>query len=162
MINLYKLKQEFDAVQAMIVKAEGVITPEIAQAIDALKISRDEKLVGCAVLLKNLDAELEAFSGELSRLKAKLAAIESHRGKVVEIVEKILPHDEKFQSGVHTMFYTKSEAVKVVDQDKLPAEYLRRKLVIEPDKVKIKNVLSNAENAIAGAELETRFNLQVK
>ena len=74
-----------------------------------------------------------------------------------------MPYDEKFKKGLHKLSYTPSAAVSIVDESALPAQYVKEEVIRTPDKKALGVALkANPEEVIPGAELEYRYNLQVK
>ena len=163
MINLWHLQEKFQAVKWALQVSGGEITPEVTEAMEAMQVERDEKLVACACLFKNLAVEADAFKEQIANMKARATALEWQSDQIAIIVRKLLPTNEKFQEGTHKLSYSVSSAVVVTDEACVPPEFLRTKTVTEIDKKAITAALKADPSAsIQGAEMEVRYNLQVK
>jgi hypothetical protein len=160
--SLYKLAQMYQVVEESLALTDGEITPEIERLLEEINSGIDEKLTAIAVLIKNGNCEVEAIKAEEKRLKERRQAAERRIARLGELVQQVLPVDKTWTSGVHKLFYRASTAIEITDETALPAEYLRTKVVTEPDKVAIKRALESEVAPVPGAVLVTRYNVQVK
>lgn len=133
----------------------------VLQALKNIEATRDEKLDACCKWLRSLEAEEEAVSREIASLQAKLFAAEKKKEAFKTYIAECLGVGERWENGVFKLSWRKSEAVRVVDETKIPAAYMREILKYEADKKQIKEDLK-AGATIPGVELEVRHSLQVK
>lgn len=163
MTNLYPLQLKFANIESMLTASEGELTPEIEAAIRDAEATREEKLEALASMIKNYRKEAGMFKAESIRLQIEYADLSGKADKLENLVEAILPTSEKFEKGVHKLFYKPSEYIEVLDEGKVPKGFLNVKEVTSVDKDKAKKALKdNPKSNIEGLELKTRYNLQVK
>lgn len=133
----------------------------ILESMQALTASRDEKLESCSAHIKNMTAESEAIENELNRLKAKHSHISNKIESLKRYVAFNLGDGEKWTNGVHSLGWRKSEALEISDPDSIPDVYKRTKVVTEPNKTLIKQVIKEG-GTIGGCSIQVKQNLQVK
>ena len=131
-----------------------------ADNLEALEAAREAKLEGCAVFVKSLEAEAAALKAEetalAERRKAKEARAERIRAYMANSM--LAAGETKLETARCALSFRKSEAVEL-DETLLSEEWFAIKKA--PDKAGIKKALKSGIH-IAGAQLVTRQNLQVK
>lgn len=161
MISLYKLGEMYRNVDLALIESDGEITEDIELMLSELSDARDDKLTAIACLIKNSKAEMEAYKEEERRLKELRSRAEKRIEKLEELAKFILPTNEIWNSGAHKLFYRQSKAVEIHSEEKIPADYMRTKTIVEPNKTAIGAAIE-AGVEVPGAILATRQNLQVK
>ena len=130
-----------------------------AEELDALEIERDEKIENIALWIKNLTSDAEAYKKE----KDNFAKKEQAAKKKVESLKEYLRWNldgEKFKTDRVTISWRRSEAVEVIDQEKIPKGWFVDQ---EPklDKAGIKAALKDGEE-IPGVILKENNSIQIK
>lgn len=161
MISLYKLGEMYRNVDLALIESDGEITEDIELMLSELSDARDDKLTAIACLIKNSKAEMEAYKEEERRLKELRSRAEKRIEKLEELAKFILPTNEIWNSGAHKLYYRQSKAVEIHSEEKIPADYMRTKTIVEPNKTAIGAAIE-AGVEVPGAILATRQNLQVK
>ena len=119
-----------------------------------------EKIENCIKVIRNKNARVEAYKAEIERLKKLKAseekAIEEIKKRISEAMQ--LTKRDKLETTLFKVGFRKSKAV-VVDEVKLPKEYMKAKWI--PDKEKLKELLKNGAT-IQGAHIEERRNLNIR
>ena len=90
--------------------------------------------------------------------------IKSNERVVTKLKEKLEDATKLFgptEVGFHKLGLRKSDETIINDLQKLPEEFLNRKVVVTPDKAKIKKAIKSGEE-VPGAELMIKQNLQIK
>lgn len=155
MASLYEINQ---AIMACVDDETGeIINPE---ALDALLMQRDDKLEAVACWIKNLQSDAIAYKTEKDAFAARQKAAENK----VESLKKYLAdalQGQKFSTAKCAVSFRKSETVEVEDVKLVPAELLRVKTTIEPDKTAIKAAIK-AGQEISGCKLIEALNTQIK
>ena len=155
MANLYEIDQ---AILSCIDMETGeVIDPE---QLDRLQMERDQKVEGVACWIKNLQADALAFKAEKEafdkREKAATAKADSLKKWLANALE-----GQKFSTAKCAVSFRKSETVEVEDVSLLPADLLREKTTVEPNKTAIKALLKGGQNVV-GCHLVENQNVQIK
>ncbi len=131
-----------------------------SSALDQLEMARNEKIENICLFIKDLNAEAKALKEEEAAMKARRTASEKKADSLKDYLQQMLA-GEKFKTARCAVSYRKSDGVVVSDQNALPDEYIRRKVIEEPDKVALKEALKAGEE-IPGAFLESRQNMILK
>ena len=103
-----------------------------------------------------LDAEIKRLMELKQAHDRKIASVD----KQIDYLLKLFKI-EKMQTEINELSYRKSEAVVFTDEEAIPAEYKKGKIMISVDKTEIKKALK-AWTEVPGAIIETRQNLQIK
>lgn len=103
-----------------------------------------------------LDAEIKRLMELKQAHDRKIASVD----KQIDYLLKLFKI-EKMQTEINELSYRKSEAVVFTDEEAIPAEYKKEKIMISVDKTEIKKALK-AWTEVPGAIIETRQNLQIK
>ena len=157
MAKLYELTGFFLEIDEMDVDDETKL-----DTLDSIDWEDDfsEKIENCIKVIRNKNARVEAYKAEIERLKKLKAseekAIEEIKKRISEAMQ-LTKHD-KLETTLFKVGFRKSKAV-VVDEVKLPKEYMKAKWI--PDKEKLKELLKNGAT-IQGATLEERRNLNIR
>jgi hypothetical protein len=165
-MKLYELDEQLKLIENALNagESEGVDEEtgevfDLTQALDSLKMDRDEKLKGIHRWILSLRAEAEAIKNEEQRLKARRDRIESREKSIKDYIAGYLKGEKWSQPG-HTFSFRKSTKVYCgVEPEKLPAEYTRWKQ--EADLKAIGEALK-AGHEIYGCSLSEFNNLQVR
>lgn len=155
MANLYEIDQ---AILSCIDTETGeVIDPE---QLDRLQMERDAKVEGVACWVKNLQADALAFKAEKEafdkREKAATAKVDQLKKWLAQALD-----GQKFSTVKCAVSFRKSETVEVEDVSLIPADLLRVKTTVEPNKTAIKALLKEGQDVV-GCRLVENQNVQIK
>lgn len=129
-------------------------------AFEALQLARDEKIENIALYHKNLLAEAAALKAEEKSFAERRKRAENKAESLKRYLDSAL-QGQKFNTTKVAISYRKSTSVEV-DETKLPLRWLREIPATHVvDKVEIAKALKAGE-AIEGATLITRDNIQIR
>lgn len=133
------------------------------EAFEALDVERTAKLEACALFTKNLLADVEAMKAEERRLAERRRVLENKAERMREYIARSMQTfgDPKLETARVALSFRKSEAVQIVDELALPAEFVQVVETIKADKTALKKALKEGQD-VPGAVLEVRQNLQIK
>ncbi len=173
-----KLWETFVELEAVWAKAEAVLNGEVTEdaagvpvgADDALdwledclrriEAERDEKAIRIGCFLKSLRHEAAALKAEKQRLAKRQQSCERTIERLTGYLEQFLPEGTKIKDPRCVISWRKSEAVACrVAPEQLQPDYQRVR--VEADLAAIKAALKSGEK-VAGAELQTKQNIQIK
>lgn len=168
-MNLYNInntiKALIDELFASVDEETGEINMDIKAELDAMYVTRNEKLENIAFYIKNLEAEASALKAESEKLKARQKSAENHAARLKRyLIDNLTEADEKkFTSEDSIISFTIREtpAVSITDIDKLPKKYLVKTVEVKPDKRAIGEMLK-ADKKVAGAELVINKSINFK
>lgn len=155
MASLYQIDQA-------ILECLDAETGEIidAEKLNALFMEKNQKIENIALWIKNLQADALAYKAEkdafAARQKAAENKVESLKAYLVSALD-----GQKFSTAKCAVSFRKSEAVQVDDVNSIPAEWIRTKTTIEPDKTAIKAAIK-AGQEITGCKLVENTNISIK
>lgn len=158
MANIYFIRKELEAF-------EFEIDPETGELLnapewDALNMAYEEKVENIACYIKNLVSDVADFKAEENSLAQRRKATE----RKVEFLKRLLldnMNGQKFSTVKCAVSFRRSEAVQVDDVTHIPAELLRVKTSVEPDKTAIKAALKDGQE-VSGCKLVENVSVQVK
>lgn len=157
MATLYELTGQFLEIYNMEIDDETKL--DTLEAID-WTTDYENKVEGYVKVIKSLEADIEARKNEKKRLDELNKSDQSKIDKLKAALA--ISMTETGQTRVDTTLFKvgfrKSEAV-IVDETKLPKEYMRAKW--SPDKDKLKELIKNGAT-IKGAHIEERKNLNIR
>ncbi len=129
-------------------------------ALEDLEMERDEKIESVCLYIKNLKAEAAAIKAEKDALDARMKASVRKAESLTNYLQQTLA-GEKFKTPRCAVSYRKIQAVRVFDPEALPADYIRVRTSMEPNRVMIKDAIKAGMN-VPGAELEERQSMMIK
>jgi dsRNA-specific ribonuclease len=166
-MKLYELTNDYLALMQAIDNDE---LPEeaIADTLEAITASIEEKADSIACLLKNLDAECKAIKAEEERLAERRKAKEKSHERIKQYLSETLQRAglDKIETARNRITFRKSETVEIVDEVFVKWAQMHRDDLLtyaEPkaNKTEIKKALKDGIE-IEGAELRINQNIQIR
>ena len=129
----------------------------VAQALDALRMEREEKLENVACWVKNLSAEADAIREEENRLIKRRKAAETKAANLKAWLLAAMTREDgttdKLKTGRVMISVKRNPPSTVVNDDLLPSTYKVAKITYQANKELIKRELL-AGGEVPGAHLE--------
>lgn len=151
-MKLYELPESLAALNDL-VEEEAIDENGLQMAIDLLGEQVEQKMDGVVRLVRNWEAEADAIDAEVRRLRGRSTALRNQSKRLREYAINCLRAANRYKVvlPIATAYIGKSEAVEIsVPPEALPTQYV--KVVLEPDKMGIKQALKGGE-VIEGAAL---------
>lgn len=157
MATLYELTGQFLEIYNMEIDDETKL--DTLEAID-WTTDYENKVEGYVKVIKSLEADIEARKNEKKRLDGLNKSDQSKIDKLKAALAVSMAEtgQTRVDTALFKVGFRKSEAV-IVDETKLPKEYMRAKW--SPDKDKLKELIKNGAT-IKGAHIEERKNLNIR
>ena len=154
MATLYEIDER---IKALVDEETGEIRD--FEAFYALGMELSDKRENIAMWIKDLLAEAQMYKAEIQSLERRKSLAEHKADNLKKYLAANL-NGEKFKTSKVECSFRKSESVNVTDISAIPEIYLKYS---EPtaDKTAIKAAIKEGKE-IAGAELVTKNNLQIK
>lgn len=132
-------------------------------AFSALDMERNAKLEGCALYIKNMEADVEAMRAEEKKLAERRRVLENRAERMrAYVANSMLTFgDAKIETARVSLSFRKSDALVIADGAEIPEAYVVTKTTTAPDKAALKKALK-AGTVIPGVTIEQRQNLQLK
>ena len=129
----------------------------VSQALDALRMERDEKIENVACWVKNLSAEADAIREEENRLVKRRKAAETKAANLKSWLLAAMTREDgttdKLKTGRVMVSVKRNPPSTVVDDALLPSTYKVAKITYQANKELIKRELL-AGGEVPGAHLE--------
>ncbi len=164
-MQLYAIKDAMiDTLDIFLESEQEEIDKEFyEETMKVLKEELSHKSSNIIKYLSNLDGEISTLKSEIDRLtkvkktrERKIANLKSYLITTMQSLEK-----KKVETDLGTYGLRKSIALKVLDINKIPEEYLREKREVTVDKRELSNFIK-AGHTIEGAALVENYSLQIK
>ncbi|WP_447544078.1 siphovirus Gp157 family protein [Neisseria gonorrhoeae] len=107
---------------------------------------------------KMLEEHIGRMTGKLKAAKARNQSLKDYLARNMQAagITEIKADDGTFKAS-----FRKSEAVVILDEARIPAEFMREAVKTEPDKTAIRKAIESGRQ-VAGAKIEGRKNLQIR
>jgi hypothetical protein len=161
-----KLWEMDERLEAMIYEATDRETGEIDEQalfdIDHLELDRELMILGLAGYIKGERSEADAVQLQADALTERAKSHKRRADRLQAYVERHLPQGESIRDDRHWLKWTKSSAVEITDESKLPSEFMTEPVTPapRPDKIKLRQALKT--EAVPGAAMVQRQKLHVK
>ena len=155
MTSLYEI--DFEIMNCIDFETGEVVDVE---KLTELQMEREHKIESVALWVKNLRAEAAAYKAE----KDAFAKREKRTKNKVESLEKWLTNalnGEKLTTNRVAVSFRKSKRVEVLDDSKIPENYMTETVTIAPDKKGIREAIEYGLK-VPGCELVERNNIQIE
>lgn len=107
---------------------------------------------------KMLDEHIKQMTGKLKAAKARNQSLKDYLARNMQAagITEIKADDGTFKAS-----FRKSKAIEILDEAQIPAEFMRERVTVVPDKTAIRKAIESGRE-VAGAKIEERQNLQIK
>lgn len=161
-LNLFQIEMQYRQIAEQLIELSGELTPELETALQINKNDLETKARSYGYVILDLESEIEQIDAQVKRL----SAMKSSRNKTIDrlkatVSEAMLLFEiSEVKTATIKLSFRKSESVEV-DSLIIDQKYCNTKTTITPDKAMIKDAIKKGET-IAGASLQTNYNLQIK
>lgn len=161
--SLYNIRIDHLALMQEIQYNDGELTPELEEALQLNEQEFEDKALSYGFVIKSLDDQLELIDKEFARLDKIREKIDRTKTKVKEVLSEAMQQFgfDKIETPLLKLSFIKRDAVEIIDENLIPAEFIKVKQVESVDKIGIKAALKEGVN-VPGAELVKNKSLQIK
>lgn len=157
MATLYELQGALLQIQRMIEDgAEG-----LDDTLESIELGVAEKLEGYAMVIKNIESDIEGLKAEEKRLAERRKAMENNVKRMKDSMYDALLTVEgnRLKTDKFTFSLRKSTSVQIVDESLIPQQFIQTETKIS--KTELSKALKNGES-IAGASLVENQSLSIR
>ena len=160
--SLYNINNEYLELISQVEQAEGVLTPELEEALTINKSELEVKSIAYVEVIKQRESLNERIDSEIKRLQALKKQNDTLVSRLKKNMLNAVNLFGNFEAGFLKFSTRKSKSV-VVDYDvnDLPKQYKVVKVTETPDKVAIKKAIESGE-VVYGCRLVENVNLSIK
>jgi hypothetical protein len=161
MKNIFQITQEAQEIASIL--EEGEFTPEIEKRLAITAGELETKAANYAHVIKSIEGDLITIDAEIKRLQA----LKSGKTKVIDRMKEavttamVAMQMDRIETPIMKLFFRKSEAVEIEDENLVPDEYKISRVVVNPDKIQIKKLIQRGEE-VPGCRVVEKLNLQIK
>ena len=158
-MNLYELSTNYLQIQEMILEgAEG-----LEDTLESLNDAIEEKAVGYAKVIKNIEGQVLAIKEEEKRLAERRRSLESNIKRLKENLELSMldTGKKKIKTNLFTFNIQKNPpSVKILDEEAIPSDYL----VKQKPKIDKKAIINDLKNGVEveGVEIKQDESLRIR
>ena len=161
-MKLYEINEVYQNLLALL-EDEETSAEQLEGAFENIKDELHVKVENYARIIKNTQAEVEAYKEELARMTAKRRSLENNIERMKEAAEYAmrLQGEKKVKGELFTLAIQKNPpSLKIdIEPEELPQEF--QTITISPNKEKIKAAIKNGK-AIEWARLEQGESLRIR
>ena len=165
MSSLYDIQGRYRAIQELL--SESDLDPQLlADTMEGIEGELEVKCQNYAMVIKNLEGDIEALDNEIRRLTSRKKTLENNIKRMKEALRDamIATGKTKFKTELFSFSVQNNPASVVLDTedlDTLPNEFIRIKK--EPDKTAIKEALLKGDQKLSGyAHIEQGKSLRIR
>lgn len=161
MKTLFEITQE--AIELASLLEEGEFTPEMEERLSITQSELEEKAVNYGKVVKTIEGDIFLIDAEIKRLQG----LKSGKVKVIDRMKESVSnamqlfHVDKIDTAIMKIYFRKSEAVEIEDDNMVPDEYKLSRVIVNPDKIRIKEMIKSGK-IIPGCSIIEKLNLQIK
>lgn len=165
-MNTFDLTQEFKALDELMNEVDMETgeflnsAEDIQEYIEALEMTRAEKLDSIERLKRDNMSKIDAIKAEVKRLQAFANQIEKNNGRLVDL-QMLLTGGNKIETNFYKFSSRRTKSVEILDEALLDERFKVRKETVSPDKKAIKEAMNNGE-VVLGADFKESVSLIVK
>ena len=159
MATIYEIADKYKFIQQMI--EDGTDPAIFAEALAAIDGEAGEKLESYAMVLKNVESDINGVDAEIKRLQERKKAMQNNVSRMKDNMSMLLQEIEgnRLKTDKFTFSFRKSTSVQIDDISLIPMDYIKTETsVIKTD---IKKALANGEQ-VAGASLVENQSLSIR
>lgn len=160
--SLYHISADHLALMDKIESTEGILTPEIEQALSLTLKDFEDKAVSYGYVIKKVEDEIEAIDKEMARLKTLKQKREKQaflfRSRLTDAMGQF--GYSEIKHALLKLWFRKSNPVEIFNEHEIPEEYMIRKTTIDFNKPKIAQAIKEGK-AVPGARVLEKKNLQI-
>ena len=162
-LTIYQIEQNYNQLAEELIENGGELTPSLEEALAITEEQLQNKSVAYSFVIKQMDADVDIISAEISRLQN----LKKQREKASDYLKDRIKHAmdtfsiEEIKTPLVKINFRKSETVEVEDVNLLPLSYKVVKITEQADKAAIKAAIKDGVE-VTGCRIETHRNLQIK
>ena len=162
MKTLYNINNDYLELISQVEQSEGVLTPELEQALTINKSELEVKSIAYVEIIKQRESLNERIDNEIKRLQALKKSNDTLVSKLKSNLLQAVNLFGSYNAGFIKLSTRKSKQV-VIDYDvnDLPKQYKVVKVTETADKVAIKKAIESGET-VYGCRLVENVNLSIK
>lgn len=162
MKSLYNIYKDYLELISQVEEAEGVLTPELEQALTINKSELEVKSIAYVEVIKQRESLNERIDNEIKRLQALKKSNDTLVSKLKNSLLNAVNLFGNYEAGFIKLSTQKSKQV-VIDYDinDLPKQYKVVKVTETADKVAIKKAIESGKE-VEGCRLVENVNLSIK
>jgi len=167
-LSLFHIGMEYHALRDLLesneVDENGVFidnTKELNELYDNLSVTFENKLDNSQRYCLMLDGQVYTLDKEIKRLQAKKTAIKNNKERLKSMMLNAIKtsNQSKIKTDLYSFNIRKSEAVNILDEEKIGRKYMKATYKISLSDIK-KDIKDGVE--VAGAKIKKNESLNIK
>lgn len=162
-MKLYEINYEInEAVSRLLESVDeetGEVNADALEALEGLKIAKEEKVENIGCYIKNIDSDVEALETEIQKLQKRLKTKKNERERLVNYLVSNLETNEKYTFPRVVVSFRRSQRLEILNESAIPKKWL--KIKTSPDISAIKQEIKSGKN-VKGCAIVENYSLQIK
>lgn len=157
-MNIYELSGAYQEVQDMIEQGHDDLEDTLESLVDAI----EDKAIGYAKVMKNIEAQAEAIKSEEKRLSERRKSLDNNIKRLKETLQQTMIYNDmrKIKTDLFNFnIQNNPPSVKVVDESMIPKRFYVEQLPKLDRKTLIKEL---KESEVPGVELTQGESLRIR
>lgn len=164
-LTLYEINDEIVALENALFSSldedTGEVDTDIAKQLNEMQIIQQGKLNNICIVNEKIEDNVALAKAKMKNLKEYIEKQEKAQQRLLDYVSNNLEVGKKYDLGIHSISWRKSEAVEIENENDIPKKYMTKKITLTPNKTKIKEAIKGGAE-VKGCKLVERQNLQIK
>ena len=164
-LALYEINDEIVALENALFSSldedTGEVDTDIAKQLNEMQIIQQGKLNNICIVNEKIEDNVALAKAKMKNLKEYIEKQEKAQQRLLDYVSNNLEVGKKYDLGIHSISWRKSEAVEIENENDIPKKYMTKKITLTPNKTKIKEAIKGGAE-VKGCKLVERQNLQIK
>jgi hypothetical protein len=161
--SIFQISVELGIIIDQIIEAGGELTPELEEALSIKEGQLETKATKYGYAIKTMEYESQIIDEEIKRLQDLKKVRQNTMQRLKDVLSTTMQSFDipEIQTPTLKVNFRKSSSVEILDEDKIPAEFVTIKQTKTVRKVDIKKAIKEGRE-IEGAQLVENQNLQIK
>ncbi|KGR88698.1 siphovirus Gp157 family protein [Lysinibacillus odysseyi] len=159
MATIYEIADKYKFIQQMI--EEGADPEVFAEALKAIDGEAAEKLEAYAMVIKNVDSDINGLDAEIKRLQERKKSMQNNVANMKEVMGMLLKTVEgnRLKTDKFTFSFRKSTKVVIDNIDMIPEDFVRK--LYDVNKTDLKKYMERGA-IVNGARLLENQSLSIR
>lgn len=163
-MNLFQIELQQREIVDDLIESGGALTPELEAKMAITRELFDHKAQSYALLIKELDMDIDQLDAVIDQFKKKKATLEQSKDQLKSrLLQAMIAFDiQKFKNNLVSIWVQTSEKLKIINDQAIPAEFLSEVVTIKVDAKGLKDALRAGTVETDAAYISIEPNLQVR
>mgnify|MGYP000054676944 CR=1 FL=1 len=163
-MNLFEIEMQQRDIVDELIENGGALSPELDAKMTITRELFDHKAQSYALLIKELDLDIEQLEAVIDQFKKKKATLEQSKDQLKSrLLSAMIAFDiQKFKNNMVSIWVQNSKKLKIMNEMAIPAQFLKEVVTVKVDAAGLKAALMDHTVETDAAYISEEPNLQVR